>query len=194
MRKLGLLVLVACGPTTISGSNVPTEHTFELTEADIEAGASNECALAWIGSDSEVNRKKALDILAERRIRIWERNPSGFITSFPKRLWLTPDFSDKAVALQAAILSHELVHYCQRDKLGADFEADYLHSAGRWRLEVPAYAQQFRTYVAQGMTADDVAVEISLQVESLRTRYLLWDIDPEQYETETRRIWVLAAQ
>lgn len=194
MRKLGILLLAACGPTTFSGSNVPTEHTFLLTDADIQTASSNECALAWIGSDPDANRKKALEILKERGIRVSEKSPTRFITALPKHLLLTPGFSEKPVDLQAALFSHELVHYCQREKLGPDFDAGYRHSAGRWRIEVPGYAQQFRTYVAQGMAPDAVSKEISSRLVSMRKTYMLWDIDPEQYETETMRVWALATQ
>lgn len=192
MRNIGLiaLLLVACLPSRISGSSVPTEHTFRLTEEDLEAGASTSCAQAWVTGDPAKDIATARTMLRARGVKIVERNPGTTATALEHRLLVERGFHNKPPKVQAEIYSHELVHYCQRDAQGwIPFEEAYFTSDGRWRAEVPAYAQSFRTQVLQGRARDEVRRDIGRRISSMRDGYWLWDIDPKQYKVETRRIW-----
>jgi hypothetical protein len=182
-------LLCSCIPIAISGSNVPTEHTFQLTEKDIAAASSEECVQEWVTDDPVANHGMALALLEERGVKVTERSAIRFVTAFERRLRLGDGFWDKPTSIQAEILSHELVHYCQRDQLGdRAFELAYAHSAGRWRIEVPAFAQNVRTMREQGVSHDELQMYIDSRIVSLRNFYLLWDIAPDQYEKETRPI------
>jgi hypothetical protein len=180
---------------SFSGSNVPTEHTFRLTEADVEAAADVSCAQEWVASEPGENRDEALRLLKERDIPVIERPGVRFTTALRGQLRVGRGFSEKPVSLQAVILTHELEHYCRRDKIGDNaFDKGYAHSAGRWRVETPAYGQSIATLVAQGANEEAVAQYIDEQLVSMRDFYFLHDIDPEQYEEETRKIWEAWAQ
>lgn len=192
MRRTGFLalLLVSCLPSRISGSSVPTEHTFRLTDGDLEAGASADCAQGWVTGDPEKDVKIARAMLDARGVKIVERNPGTTATALEHRLVVERGFGKKPLAAQAEIYSHELVHYCQRDAQGwIPFEEAYFTSDGRWRTEVPAYTQSFRTELLQGRPAAQVRKNIEGRLSSMRDGYWLWDINPEQYEAETRRIW-----
>lgn len=189
MHKLAPIVLAGCIPITFSGSNVPTDHTFKLTDEDIAAATSETCAQDWIGDDPQANLDTAMAELEDRGVKIAERKAKGFSAALPGRLFVGHGFGTKPVAWQVEILSHELVHYCQRDALGIGFERAYAHSAGRWRLEVPAWSQSIRTMAAQGANDAELMVWIDEKLISMRDSYFLHDIDPGQYEIVTRRIW-----
>ncbi len=189
MRWILPLTLAACIPVTFSGSNVPTDHVFRLTADDIAAAESSTCAQDWVEDDVQFNVHTAIAELDDRGIKIVERKRRGFSVAAPRRLYVGKGFWDKPVASQAVTLSHELVHYCQRAALGAKFEDAYLHSAGRWRLEVPAYAQSIRTMHEQGTDEQALANVIGIRLTKMRDDYFLHDIDPAQYEMVTRRIW-----
>jgi hypothetical protein len=197
MRKAAVLsvLLAACGPVKVSGSSAPTEHTFRLTNADLESAADPSCYQDWVGHDPEANVAEALERLHAIGVEIVERKALNFVTAFRHELRVGKRFWENPADEQAMILTHELVHYCDRERLGdASFERAYLHSSGRWRIETPAYAQEWRTAIAQGETPEMISERIAVRLLSMRNFYWLWDIDPEQYETETRRIWLEAAE
>jgi hypothetical protein len=135
----------------------------------------------------------ALSLLEERGIKITEREAAKFTTAGRYTLRLGSGFWEKPTEVQAMILSHELVHYCQRDALGdREFELAYAHSAGRWRVEVPAYSQSIRTMSAQAAGEQAVENYVDDKLMSMRDFYWLWDIDQVQYFQETRRAWEAA--
>lgn len=183
------IFLFNCIPLSFSGSNVPMDHTFALTPADIAAAESDECAIEWITSDPGSNRKQALALLDDLGIKIVERKADGFALAGARRLFVGADFHGKTYAVQSVTLTHELYHYCQRDASDKLFEAAYMHSAGRWRIETPAWSQSIRTMLRQGASDRYVAKFIDTKLVSMRDFYWLHDIDPAQYELETRRIW-----
>ena len=186
----------SCFPISFSGSNTPTEHTFKLTPADIEAAQKFDvdCALDWVTSDATANRDRSLEELKKLDIKVVERDAAKFATAFRARLLVGNGFDEKPIAVQAMTLTHELVHYCERGILGDNpFDQAYAHSAGRWIAETPAYAQSIRTAVLQGASSDNLTGYIDDKVESMRNFYFLWDIDTEIYEEETRIIWSAAA-
>jgi len=189
MRKVLPILLLAGCAFRISGASAPTDETVRLTPADIAAAESDVCVQDWVGPHPGPNRAKALSLLDDRGVVVIERRVLRRTTAYARRLRVGKDFWKRPLAEQSAILSHELVHYCQRDLLGDEqFVVDYGDSVGRWRLEVPAYAQTIRTMILQG---DGKWVDgyIDDRIPRMRNFYLLWNIDPAQYETETRRIW-----
>jgi hypothetical protein len=189
MLRLSPLILAACVPLSFSGSNVPTDHTFTLTNEDIAAAESDECAVEWITDDAGLNRDQALSLLDDLGVRIVEREVAKFTTATPRRLFVGKGFSERPIPSQATTLTHELVHYCQMDASNAIFVKSYAHSAGRWRIEVPAFSQSIRTMIRQGESDELVSDYIDAKLVSMRDFYFLWDIDQAQYEMETRRIW-----
>jgi len=192
MRKLAALsvFLGACIPLSFSGSNVPTPHTFMLTEADVAAAADVSCVQGWVTSDPQANRNEALRRLKALDIPVIERPGVRFTTALRGQLRVGRGFSEKPVWDQAVILTHELYHYCQRGKLGDNaFDKSYAHSAGRWGIETPAYGQSIATLVAQGANEDAIGAYIEDRLVSMRDFYWLHDIDPQQYEEETRKVW-----
>jgi len=190
MKRLLLLLLISCAHVSLSGSNVPTDHTFALTAEDISAANDASCRQEWVTDDPASNVKTAVALLDKRGIRLTERDAARFTTATRYTLRLGKGFWDKPVETQAVVLSHELVHYCQRDALGNDaFELSYLTSSGRWRVEVPAYSQSIITLRVQGMSAAEAGTYIEDRLEKMRDFYWLWDIDQIQYDTETRKAW-----
>lgn len=199
MRKPALLIiaLAACLPLSFSGSSVPTDHTFKLTAEDIAAAADTSCYQEWVGADPEANRDEALRRLEARGVDIVERTASRFTMALRGQTRVGKGFWENPVAVQAVILTHELTHYCQRDDLGDDeFDTAYAHSAGRWRVEVAGHAQSIRTMKAHSpdAAAGAVAEYIDVQLVKMRDAYWLHDIEPGQYEGETRKVWEAAAQ
>lgn len=195
MRPQALLPLLfaflaSCIPLAISGSTVPTEHTFQLTAHDIAAAESTDCAQAWVTGDVHTDLAAAKAKLKKLGIRVKVGNRTGFHMALRRKLWLQPGFFEMSKPEQVVFFSHELGHYCQRGEMGdTAFEKATLHSAGRYRAETPMYAQGFRTMLIYCVPPEKVEAAIEDRLVRFRDSYWLWDIDPEQYETETRRIW-----
>lgn len=192
MRSFALttLLVASCLPTKISGSPNPTDDTAPLSAEDIAAGKDTSCYQDWLTGDAGRDIAMAYALLDERGVRIVRGNPAAGATALRTRLIVADDFDERDPRLLAALLSHELVHYCQRDAQGNDpFDQAYFASPGRWRTEVPAYSQYFRALALYCLNADDLEAAIENRVTSMRQRYWLWDLDPEQYERETAAIW-----
>lgn len=193
MKHLPLLTLVGvlgCAPLQISGASEPTEHTFKLLDTDIAYAEDGSCTQTWVTGDVAADLEAALGILADRRVRIVEGNPIATATALEHKLLVSKKYVAYPDAAKVRVLSHELVHYCHRDKEGdRQFEASYFHSAGRWRTETAADKQLFRTMTIQCIPLPEVEEAMETRLVRMRDFYLLWDIDSEQYDTETRRIW-----
>jgi len=185
---LPALVLTSCG-LQFSGASAPSEHTFKLTEADLEEAASVDCDQAWATGNADADIAAGLQILAERKVRVIKKNPFAGGSALAYRLYVTPEWDERPSNWKATLLRHELTHYCDRDRLGdTQFEIRYAHSAGRWVLETRAYAQSVREWSALGASEAQLRGYVDEKVGDLRDQYLLWDIDPAQYEAETTRI------
>lgn len=183
------LLISGCAPLAFSGANKPTEHTFELTPEDLEEAARLDCEQAWFTGDPAEDIATAFDRLSLASVDVVYRNPIAGGTAGQSRLYLARNFPERPPQAQARLLRHELTHYCDRKRLGdATFERRYAHSAGRWVLEVRADVQQVRGFRDQGASAKDLRAWIDKEISTMRDVYWLWDIDPEQYEAETRRI------
>jgi len=181
--------LASCTPLTFSGASEPTEHTFELTEADLAEAEDPACEPGWVSDDPEATVQAAFDRLALKSIRVVMRNPIAGGTAGQSALYLRNDFDERSPESQAALLVHELVHYCDRERLGdATFERRYGHSAGRWVLETRADVQQIQQFKRMGASDKFLRAWTEDQVADMRDTYMLWDIDPEQFERETLRI------
>ena len=194
---LALACFTGCGtPLSFSGASVPTPHTFNLTADDLAEAEDESCAQTWFTGDAEADIERVDEILTMEGLKIVHWNPTGSAgTSGRQSIYVDKSYKDKSAADQALLMSHELVHACDRKRLGdATFEQRYFHSAGRWVFEVRAYAQTVRSLVAQGASAKRVAAYIDDRIVSLRQGYWLHDIDPSQYEQETRRLLELAAK
>lgn len=192
-----LFLLAACKPPAeFSGAKEPTPYTFALTEADIAKAESDDCAQAWVTGDSPADVEAAFAVLDDLRVKIKRgTNPIATGTALRNTLWVDRDLFDKDLDYQVQLLSHELVHYCDREKDGdVDFDARYFHSAGRWVYETRAYAQSVRTMKIQRQDDGVIQLWIDRRVASMRDKYWLHDIDPAQYLTETRRILEAAAE
>lgn len=189
---LSLIVLAGCFPIKISGSNVPTDHTVQLTDADIVAaeGYIDSCKVDLVSNDAQEVVDQVLAELEDRGVEVAERKHLKFTTAFKGRLEVAKGFWDRPISWQAMILTHELVHYCQRDDLGnrAFLEA-YENSPGRWVIEVPGEAQFIRTGIAVGYEDWSAEKYIDDRLESMRDFYWLHDLEPVQYNRETRRLW-----
>lgn len=182
------------------GAKAPTDKTYRISEADIALAASDDCKQDWVSGNPAVDVLSAKRILREKGIETVEGNPIAAATSLaddPKiklgLLVVKPGFWETPEDYQAEYLSHELVHYCDLERLGADYEISFATSNGRWALETRAYAQSFRTKAAQGMRKMDLREAIDSRLEAMRNYYWLWDLDPDQYLAETKDIWLEAA-
>lgn len=185
---------VACTPVHL-GALKPTDRTYLLAQSTLEDAAAVDCRQTWVTGDPPADVRAAKAILANQGVRVLEGNPGSMGTSLEGVLWVSKGFWDEPLVAQAEILTHELVHYCDRAKWGhAAFEARYATSNGRWAMEVRAYAQGFATLKAIGYSPQAMARAIQSRVENVQSRYLLWDINPEQYRRETAAIWYDAAQ
>jgi len=182
--------LAACNPLAFSGASEPTEHTFELTEADLAEAADTACEPGWATEDPEATVQAAFDRLALKSIRVVMRNPIAGGTAGQSTLYLRNDFDERSPESQAAVMVHEVgAHSCDRERLGdARFERRYKHSAGRWVLETRADVLQIRQFQRMGASEKFLRQWTEDQVGDMRDTYLLWDIDPEQFERETPRI------
>lgn len=197
MKRAALIFSLSVGlagckvPAMLSGAKEPTPYTFKLTADDIAKAGAMDCAQAWVTGDPAADlaaAKQKLDTLGVR-VRKGE-NPVAGGTALRHTLWVDREVDGWEPAAQARLYSHELVHYCDRRKDGdADFDARYFHSAGRWVYEVRAYAQTFRTMRAQGVAESKIRKAIDDRIVRLRDKYWLHDIDAEQFEVETRRIF-----
>jgi hypothetical protein len=189
---VSLIALAGCFPVHISGSNVPTDNTVQLTEADIAAaeGYIESCKVDLVSDDAQEVVDQALAELEDRGVDVVERNHLKFTTAFRGRLEVEKGFWNTTVERQAMILTHELVHYCQRDQIGnrAFIEA-YENSPGRWVIEVPGEAQFIRTGIAVGYEGWSAEKYIDDRLPRMRDFYWLHDLEPVQYSRETRRIW-----
>lgn len=193
MTRLFPLLLAGCIPLSFSGSSVPTDHVVKLSRADIEAASSTACVLPWVTSSARANKKAALAELEARGIRIVEKLVLRSSTAMPRRLYVGKDFWKKDLETQTEVLTHEVFHYCQRDMMGPSFDEDWAESPGRWKIEMPAFAQQVRTAVLHGASDEAVQDWIDKRIVSIRNSYLLWNLEPVQYETETRKVLEAAA-
>ena len=198
MHRLAVCLLLVCAgclnasclPTQISGASAPTEHTFPLSAEDIAAANDTNCHQYWVTGDAQADLDEALKQLAERKVKIVEGNPIAMATALKHRLFVSPGFAKLAVAQKAPLLAHELVHYCQRDQMGSvAFEQSVGHSKGRWRIEVPAYAQSIISHAKQGIDPQVLADYTDELLHKLRDNYWLHDIAPEDYERETLNAW-----
>ena len=190
-RSLTLpLLLAGCGALQISGAAAPTDDTFKLTAEDIAYVEADACAQTWVTGDASADLATAHKMLADRGVKIVPGNPIATATALARKLRVSAEFHQYSDEEQVVLLSHELVHYCHRDEQGdSAFEASYLNSAGRWRTETGAYLQGFRTMLLLCAPVANVEAAIESRLKTMRDKYLLWDIDPEQYIAETRRIW-----
>lgn len=184
-----LVFLLGCGAFRFSGASEPTDHTFKLTADDIAYVESDECVQRWVTGDAEEDLAKARELLKERRVKIVKGNPIAMATALKRKLLVSDKFDAMTDEGEVVLLSHELVHYCHRDEQGSEFDMNYLHSAGRWRTETAAYLQGFRSMLLLCTPIGDVEDDIEKRLVAMRNMYLLWDIDPQQYVAETRRIW-----
>lgn len=187
-----VLLFFNCLPSAFSGASAPTAHTFELTPHDVEVANNwtKQCEQSWVTGDAEKDLKIAKAELSRHNVKIRVGNPGASGTALRRTLLIAKEFQNASATDQVRLFSHELVHYCQREKIGhAAFEELYTHSAGRWRIEVPAYAQTFRTLLIYGTDADQVNQAVEARLSSMRNTYWLYDIAPDNYGAETLRIW-----
>lgn len=195
-RLVALFPVLLCAcvqPLSISGAAEPTPYTFELLESDITEAQDGACEQEWFTGEAEADLAEVDRILKAEGIGIVHRNPGGKAARSGRlAIYVDKEYRGKSPEAKALLMSHELVHQCDRVRLGDQrFEERYFHSAGRWVLEVRGYSQTVRSMVKQGRK--DIERYIEKRVRELRDGYWLHDIDPKQYEAETRRILTEAA-
>lgn len=188
LAMLGLPTSCA-GGLFFSGASEPTPYTFHLLESDWEEAAALDCEQTWFTGDPEADVQKGLQLLKERKVKITYRNPVAGGTVTPRRIFLTEDFKDGDPKWQARLLRHELTHYCDIDRVNFEtFYARYTHSAGRHVFELRAYVQSIRAEKDMGHSEKRLRAYAEEIIAEMRDTYFTWDIDPEEYERETRRI------
>jgi len=187
-----IFILVGCIPSVLLGARSPGADTHKLSDFDVEYANAVDCAQGWVTGNAEYDEKEALAMLGRLGIRVQEVDLSGLgvgrpaATALRKRLLISDGFWDKRAESRVAILSHELVHYCQRRQLGNNvFDANILQSSGRWRVEIPAYKQTFVTRMLQCYPEEEVEKGIYRRIKTMRDTYWLHDIDAVQYEKES---------
>lgn len=179
-----VLLVSGCIPTSFSGSKVPTEITHRLDATALAEANTDDCSQEWVTGDAVADIETAKNILELAGVRIVEGNPSWAGTALKRKLLVRPGVLDQDPRVVATLLAHELVHYCDRERLGdAVFEQRYALSDWRWAFEVRAYRQSVRSLKAYG---GELGTWITQRVESMPTAYWLHDIDPEEFARETR--------
>ncbi len=193
------VLLSGCSSIHI-GAKAPTDKTYLLSADTITIAANDDCRQDWVSGNPTVDLITAKRILKDKKIEVVEGNPKAAATSLADDpsvklglLVVKKGFWKESEAYQTEYLSHEFVHYCDLERLGADYEITWATSNGRWTMETRAYAQSFRTKAAQGVPKMDLREAIDHRLESMRNFYWLWDIDPDQYMAETKDIWLKAA-
>lgn len=130
--------------------------------------------------------------LAELNVPVVEGTPlfNAGATALRDKLVVKPGFWKKDPDNLAVILTHEVVHYCQRGLMGDnEFDTSAINSRGRVRMEIPAFRQSFITMLHIGYGEEEVRREINVRVDKVRNEYWLHDIAPAQYEKEVVKIW-----
>lgn len=196
LAAIAIFVAVALCGCDLRSTLAPPEGSEPLTAADIAFVAELECGGAWTGDPAEDKARALLELQAQG-ITITDNPGNPFSDAMAKRdeLWVAGDFFGRPLDVQARILAHELVHYCQRDLLGDDaFDEATTEARGRWRAEVPAYLETFRVLKLQGASRSKLHREMRKRVVSMRATYLLKSIPAEQYEAETMAAWLVVIE
>lgn len=196
MRIQSIAVAIAVAIAPVLGCDLgalnPPEDSVRLTAADIATAEGVGCANGWVTGDPAQDVPKAIRRFEEIGIPIVDNPGNPFSTAMAKQseLWVESGFFRRPLDVQARVLAHELVHYCQRAEMGDDaFDGALVKPVGRWRAEVPAYREQFRVMRLQGWSPSKLDREMRKRLGSMRATYSLGGIEREQYEAETLRIW-----
>lgn len=189
---LGLgLVLIGCAPFPFSGAKEPTDNVHMLSADDIAYAEDDHC-LHEFSPNPAVSLAADVAFLNDRGVTLMQLNTPvwPYATALKDRVLLPADYPSRTTAQKARILSHERVHYCQRDGFeGNEFDRAYASSNNRFRFEVPAYRMNVRMLKAHGASQPELCSYIEARQAALRDGYWLHDLEPAQFEAETRRIW-----
>jgi hypothetical protein len=115
----------------------------------------------------------AVELSGYRVERKADRSPApGFSSVIGGALWLSADWDAKPVHLQAKVLTHELIHIRQRERIGsAKYSVSYLRPRNAWIWEVQGYAQGVRTLVRVGRPEGEVMDECERVGKTLWKNY-----------------------
>lgn len=148
---------------------------------------------------SKDNLEFILKVIGERGWSLVERSPSNpfadWTTTFHLRIALRNGFWKLPVRQQQATLWHENVHINQRLDMGRHrFNLRWAGSPRwKWILETQAYRESVRNAKAMGASESEIDSYIDETIRNLRNKYLLWILNKNQMERETRRILLLGA-
>ena len=184
-RRCGLAALMAATIFVAPGC-APGQLTYDV----IERMEDESCMQDWVSGKPDADIIEALTQLEERGVDVREGNQKGFAIAMQNVLLVPERFWEQADDYQAQILSHELVHYCQRDEWGAGrLEMLALTATGRLMIETPGYRQAFRTMHKQGYLDHSIEGQIERRVPEMRKDHWLTAIDNDEMSAEVMRIW-----
>lgn len=185
------LLLLSCAPLQFSGSKEPTDHVHMLDVTDIAYAEDDRC-LHQFSPDPALSLAADVAYLNDRGVVLMQLTTPvwPYATALKDRVLLPADYSSRTTAQKARIMGHERVHYCQRDEYEKDeFDRAYALSNNRFRFEVPAYRMNVRMLKAHGASQQELCSYIEARQATLPDGYWLHDLEPVQFEAETRRIW-----
>lgn len=201
---IGSLVLCSCAILKFEGHAKPTDDTVRLTPEQIEMAGRQDCGfeIFLFDGDPQGEVDRALAWLEANDIAVVKRNPFAGGTALQRRLYVTPKFDAGDIEWKASLMAHEVCgHYWDRHVDGdIEFEDNYAGEPMRWVYETRGYVYSVKQRKANGMSEPKLRTYIdglvfgSEKEQSMRDEYWLWGIDPEQYETETQRILLEAAE
>lgn len=110
-------------------------------------------------------------------------------TTWRKTIALPWNWKTMSSRRKAAILAHELVHVEQRRRYSRSFLAKYLNPRWRWAMEVQAYRQQLRTYIAMGASPTWTQAWCQRTASELPRFYLLGNVDRVRHWTFVILMW-----
>lgn len=188
-----LVILLGCVPLQFSGSNEPTDQTHPLSDSAIAYAESEKCMHALSG-DPAADMADTLAYFKDRGVVVHQLETKAwrYATALRGRVLVPVDWPERNTAQKARTLAHERVHYCERDDYrGNDFDRAYALSDNRFKFEAVAYRMSVRAAKLYGASHGELCRYIEGRQAALRDVYWLHDLEPEQFNRETRRIWEL---
>ena len=186
-----LCFAASCRSIQFSGSNVPTDNRYELTQEDYFIASDTDCleTVPLTGNPGVDVAAHEEELKTKHRVKIKEGNPfTGLTTALQGVLWVRKGYSKESDTQKAVLLAHELVHYCQRKRDGNQaFEIALATSAGRYRAEVPAYRMTVRAMRKYGWTKASIDGYIERRIPSFKNTYWMHDLAEGAF-TEAIRI------
>jgi len=184
---LPLLLLAGCPGFTYDAPRPPTwDDECKMSEPyymDLARGTQFLAKEGEIPSDPEKALAAAKKYIADKNVDIEYKADgiedwSKFNTTFPTVVYVTKDFDQSQIEMQAVILWHEIVHLREyKEMKPAVFFQHYAFAEGRWALEVQAYRESFRVMRLLGLSESKIRSQMRDQAESLYEGYELGQVN-----------------